>query len=943
MVSGRVDFRILGPLEAWAGGTRLRLRGPRQAKALATLLLDAGQVVSLSRLVEAVWDDPPATARRQIQDLVPALRRVVVAHCGRDMIDTESSGYVLRMAAEEFDAYRFQTLVAEARSSGKPAVAVRAYRAALALCRGPTLAGVESRALEQAVIGWEQRRLVVWEECLAAEMAVGRRDRLVGDLRALVSLHPTRERPIELLMRALWHDGDRCAALEAYQQFRNHFVEETGLNPSKELQDVYVEILRDGADHPGAQETITAQSTTAQTMTAQPAQTTPAQLLADVPGFAGRAAELDRLDGLLAQVGDQNTAVVISAVSGTAGVGKTTLAVHWAHRVRDRFPDGQLYVNLRGFDPGGRVIQPEEALRGFLEALGVPAERVPNDLDGQAALYRSLLAGRRILVVLDNARDAEQVRPLLPGTPTALAVVTSRNQLSGLVAAGAHPLTLDVLSAAEARELLAQRLGTEQISADPESVGAITAACARLPLALAIAAARAQQTGFHLAAIAADLGEGGRRLDALDAGDPASQMRAVFSWSYHALTAPAARLFRLLGLHPGPHISAAAAASLAVHPLPEARALLTELSRASLLTEYLPGRYCFHDLLRTYATELTEDTDGDAERGRALQRLLGHYVHTGHAAERLMQPHRDPMHLALSTPPEGTEPEELTDPQQATGWLAGEHPVLLAAQRHAAESGSDIIAWQLAFALDTFLDRSGHWPELAAAWRTAQHTADRLGDHAAQAYAHRRLAHVDTRLGRHSEAQINYRRALDLYRRAQDEVGEAHTHHNLAILWWRLGHAAHALGHARKALALFRASDHVRGTALALNDVGWYHAELGEHEQALEYCGQALTLFQKLRNPDGEAATWDSLGYAHRHLGHHAEAAECYQQALALFRDLGDRYEEATTLTWIGDAHHAASEIDAARAAWEQALAILDDLGHRDADRVKTRLASVLG
>jgi len=408
------------------------------------------------------------------------------------------------------------------------------------------------------------------------------------------------------------------------------------------------------------------------------------------------------------------------------------------------------------------------------------------------------------------------------------------------------------------------------------------------------------------------------------------------------LTAPAARLFRLLGLHPGPHISAAAAASLAVHPLSEARALLTELSRASLLTEYLPGRYCFHDLLRTYAAELTEDTDGDAERGRALQRLLGHYVHTGHAAERLMQPHRDPMHLTLSTPPEGTEPEELMDPQQATGWLAVEHPVLLAAQRHAAESGSDIIAWQLAFALDTFLDRSGHWPELAAAWRTAQHTADRLGDHAAQAYAHRRLAHVDTRLGRHSEAQINYRRALDLYRRAQDEVGEAHTHHNLAILWWRLGRAAHALGHARKALALFRASDHLRGTALALNDVGWYHAELGEHEQALEYCGQALTLFQKLRNPDGEAATWDSLGYAHRHLGHHAEAAECYQQALALFRDLGDRYEEATTLTWIGDAHHAASEIDAARAAWEQALEILDDLGHRDADRVKTRLASVL-
>jgi hypothetical protein len=382
------------------------------------------------------------------------------------------------------------------------------------------------------------------------------------------------------------------------------------------------------------------------------------QLPAAVAHFAGRTGELATLTGLLRGRAERGGTVVISAIGGTAGVGKTALAVHWAHQVADRFPDGQLYVNLRGFDPSGSVMAPAEAVRRFLDALQVPPERIPVDLDAQAALYRSQLACKRMLVVLDNARDTVQVRPLLPGAPTCLVVVTSRGQLTSLVAVdGAHPLTLDLLTEAEARELLARRLGPDRIAAEPQAVEQIVGCCARLPLALSIAAARAEQSGFPLAALAGELAETGRRLDVLDAGDAAGQVRAVFSWSYTALSSAAARLFRLLGLHPGPDISAAAAASFAAVPPAETRRLLAELVRASLLTEHTPGRYAFHDLLRAYAVDVTHTHDPADQRRAAVGRMLDHYRHTAHTAERLLNPARDPIPLALLPPGPGVTPE----------------------------------------------------------------------------------------------------------------------------------------------------------------------------------------------------------------------------------------------------------------------------------------------
>jgi tetratricopeptide (TPR) repeat protein len=624
-----------------------------------------------------------------------------------------------------------------------------------------------------------------------------------------------------------------------------------------------------------------------------------------------------------------------------AGIGKTTLAVSWAHRVRSRFPDGQLYVDLRGFTPGGSVVSPDEAVRGFLDALAVAPQRVPAGLDAQVALYRSLLAGQRILVVLDNARDAEQVRPLLPGTPGCVAVVTSRNQLTPLIAAvGAQPLTLDLLTDAEAGDMLARRVGPDRVAAEPAATRQIIASCARLPLALAIAAARAtSHPGFPMAALAAELAEAQARLDILTADEQSTDVRAVFSWSYRDLTAAAARLFRLLGLHPGPDISIPATASLAGLPADRVRPLLAELTRTNLIVEHAPGRYTFHDLLRAYAAEQAHDIEADDQRRAAVRRALDHYLHTAHAAAVLLDPHRDP--ITPGPPHPGTGPEHLADHEHALAWFTAEHPVLLATVDHAAGNELDSHALELAWTLTDFLYRQGHWHDLAVTQRAALAAARRLADTSAQARTHRFLAAAYTRLSRFSDARRHLRHALDLYRRAGDQIGQAHTYRSLSLLHGREGRHAAALDYSRQALDLYRAADHRDGQARALNGIGWCCAQLGDYQPALIACQQALTLYEELDDVAGQAATWDSLGYAHHHLSQHSMAITCYQRALDLFRLAGDRYQEAEVLTLLGDTHHTTGNTNAARTAWLHALTLLGELGHPDADQVRARLHRV--
>ncbi len=664
----------------------------------------------------------------------------------------------------------------------------------------------------------------------------------------------------------------------------------------------------------------------------------PRQLPAVVAHFTGRAAELRALTRMLEQAGaGAPGTVVISAIGGAAGVGKTALALHWAHQVAARFGDGQLYVNLRGFDPSGAPAAPEAPIRGFLNALGVPPGQIPATPQAQAGLYRSLLSGKRMLIVADNARDEQQVRPLLPASPGSLVLITSRSQLSGLAAGdGAQLLTLDVLSHAEAVHMLTARLGTARAAAEPAAVDQIASLCACLPLALAVVAARAAvRPGFPLADLAAELADSVGWLDALDAGDPGSSVRAVFSLSTRQLSGEAARMFRLMGIHPGPDISFRAAASLADRPQPQARRLLRELARAHLIAEHIPGRYAFHDLLRAYAAEQAHHTGSHAD---AVGRALDHYLHTAACAARLLEPSKEP--VVLPPPRPGAAPGQPADYSQALTWFEAEHQVLIASVTLAADSGFDIHAWQLPWAMAPFLRARGHWQEYAATQRTALAAATRLGDSAAQALSGRLLANACTGLGDHDQALGHYATSLTLYQRLGNRLGEAKVHQNLCVLADDQGRNADAFWHAEQALRLYRAIGDKAGEAEALNNVGWCHGFLGDYQQARAFCRQAVTLSAEAgyRRPEGHA--WDSVGYAEHYLGNLAEAAACYQRALSIFRESGDRFYEAEALTHLGDNHHAAGELAQAREVWQQALAILEDLQHPHTGHVRAKLAS---
>jgi transcriptional regulator with XRE-family HTH domain/tetratricopeptide (TPR) repeat protein len=668
----------------------------------------------------------------------------------------------------------------------------------------------------------------------------------------------------------------------------------------------------------------------------------PRQLPAAITNFAGRRAALEALSELMTEGGETHPGTVIALVTGMAGVGKTALALQFAHQAATRFPDGQLYVNLRGFNPGRAPTTPAEAIRSFLDALGVAPELVPASLDSQAGLYRSLLADKKMLVVLDNARDEQQVWPLIPASPASLVLVTSRRQLTGLAAAyGARLLSLDVLSEDESRQMLTARIGTARVTAEPDAVAQIAGLCGFLPLALAVAAARtATSPRLPLAVLAAELRDAAGPLDALDAGETAASVRAVFSSSYHQLRAGPGRMFRLLGVHPGPDITIPAAASLAGTDHAQARRELTELTRAHLVNEHVPGRYALHDLLRAYAASQAGATDSDIDRREAIGRVLDHYLHTAAHGCLVLSPARE--RVTLPPPRPGVLPEQLTDTQQALAWFEAEHQVLFAAAALADDQGFDTHCWQLPWALATFLSRrSRWWQEWFSLQPAAVAAAARLGDRRGEALSRRMLALGRARLGHYEQAHADLMVCLGLFQQLGDRQGEAWALEDLSSADEHLGRVEEYLTHVEQALTLSRAIGDQAGEAAALNNVGWHCALRGEYRKAQEFCRQAIALHVKLGLPYGQAQSWDTLGYAEHQLGHLSEAANCYHQALGLFLQLGDSFNRATTLTRLGDNRYCAAEPGPARDAWSQAVQILDELQHPDADRVRAKLASL--
>ncbi len=655
------------------------------------------------------------------------------------------------------------------------------------------------------------------------------------------------------------------------------------------------------------------------------------------PHFAGRTAELAALSAAVCRSGYGSGPILIT---GMAGIGKTTLAVAWAHEVAHRYPDGQLYVNLRGFDPDGLALSAEQALRGFLEALAVPPRAIPQDFDAQVGLYRSLLAERNMLVLLDNARDAAQVRPLLPGSGTCQAVVTSRMEMSGLVVSeGAFPLQLNVLPKADARQMLIARLGRQRLNAEPDAVDELIEASGRLPIALAIVAARAAtRPDFPLSAIAEQTRGALRGLDAFHAGDSETDLRNLFLGSYQDLGPEAARLFRLLGLHIGAHAGADAAASLFGAAVRKVRPLLGELTRAHLVTEAEPGRYGFHDLLRAYALHSVHTVESAAQRHAAQRRILDHYVQTAYSAAMLVSPHRAP--ITVEPMQEGVTPQRLRDREEAMRWFACECDILLTTIEHAAMAGYHTHAWQLGWALADFLELRGQFHDWIAVQRHAVAAARRLADPEILARNLVILGNASHFGGAFDWAQLALQEALDIYRGLGQLTGQARCEHILGGLLERQGRYAEALECARRALELYHAAGDREGQARAHNAIGWCLGCVGEHDEAIVHCEQALQRYQELGDLQGQAAVWDSLGSAHLAQQRFAKALHCLGQALALVRDGGDRYNEARVLIHAGDAHLGAGERAAAVRAWREAQTILDHLEHPEAAQVRARIAT---
>ncbi|MEU4761791.1 tetratricopeptide repeat protein [Actinosynnema sp. NPDC023794] len=663
------------------------------------------------------------------------------------------------------------------------------------------------------------------------------------------------------------------------------------------------------------------------------------QLPAPPARFAGRERELAHVTAALAA---QPAAVVISAISGAGGIGKTWLALHWAHRNLHLFPDGQLHVDLRGFDPTGSPVPPEAAVRGFLEAMGVAPATIPTDPQAQAGLYRSVIAGRRMLVVLDNARDTAQVVPLLPGSPTCTVLITSRRRLTRLVTAhGARQVDLDVLPEGEARNLLARHLGADRLAADPRAVDDLVAFCAGLPLALGIVAARAtSHPEFSLSALADELRDHTGRLDALNIDDAEANLRAVFSWSYRALAERTATAFGLLGLAPGPDIGLPAAAALIGTSTAEARVRLRDLEAESLVQEHSPGRYRMHDLVRLYAAEQAARDLAEPVRHEATTRLLDFYLHTAYSGERVLDPYRPP--IVIGRPVTGVAPHPLPDLARAVTWFEVEHANLMEAQQLAARHGRHTTTWRLGWVMHTFHYRQRHRRDNLVTWRTAVAAVEHLDDPGDQARAHRRLGVALLDVGEHRDGLAHLHRALEEFHRAGDVAGQARTHEAFAAAWDQQGDSERGLAHAYEALELYRGLDDRTREANMLNSVGWYHAALGDLTRAAEYCTAALALHRRVGYVDGEAYTLSSLGHIAHRTGDHARAVDHFRAAITVLRSLNDRGEEASTLDLLAQAHSALGQHDQAREAWSQALELYHSQ-HRTAEVlvVRSRLAAI--
>lgn len=938
-------FGVLGSLEVWRDQQLVEITAGRQRTVLAMLVLHSGSVVSVDQLITAVWDEqPPATARRTLQSLVSRLRGALRC-CQDSPLTQHAAGYRLVVPPEQVDVHRFTQTVRQAGQAdrqGRVEEAAAGLRGALELWRGPALADVpRTSIIEAEAVRLEEQRYAALVARIDAELRLGRHAELLGDLHTLTTTWPLQERAWELLLVALCRSGRRADALAAYQRVRTLLTAELGVEPGAGLQQVHRQILAadsalaaslrpEAVPAPRAPQPVgppTPPATAPGT-----AGSPPRQLPPDVAGFAGRGADLARLDALLADRPRQPLPIL--AIDGPPGVGKTALAVHWAHRVKHRFPDGQIFVNLRGYAPDP-PLSAAEVLARFIAAFGVPAAAIPAGLDEAAAMYRSLLAGRRVLVVLDNAAGPEQVRPLLPGDEGCAVLVTGRDQLDWLVARqGAHRLKLGVLAASDAEDLLTELIGPARAAAEPGALSTLAELCGHLPLALRIAAADLSAHPQRPVSLQVSQLRGSDRVSALAvSGDPHGGVAAAFDLSYQRLNESARRLFRLLGLVPGVDVSVEAAAALAGSTPAQAQQPLRALLAACLIEEHLPGRYTVHDLLREYAASRLDAEESSAERHAALTRIFAQYLHRASAAVAELAPHRlrlVPPDPAASAP----VPASLDDAAAASAWLDAEAANLVAAVQYAATHGHHRWAWTLADTLSFYFGLR----HLAAPWeattRAGLAAAQAAGDERAQAAGHLSLAALTWRLTRYRDSAEHAGTARRLAQRTGWVDAQAAALNHIATVHARTGDFAVATAHARRGLLLSERAGWRRGQAIALTNLGSMYVEMGWPVRAVPTIRQALDLAVTLGTRPSEVVNLVNLGAAQYLTGDIEPAHAALERALQLGHAIGSSSGVCTAQRWLALLHLTSGDCDRAEqlAVASAAHARAHELGLFEAD-----------
>jgi len=924
------SFAVLGPVRAWRSGVEVDLGTPQRQAVMAVLLLRAGAYVSAEELVDALWpDNPPKTAIATVRTYVHWLRRGLG---GEKLIRSVNSGYMVDPQGDDLDASRFRRLTEEAgraRAEGDVRSAARCLSEGLGLWNGVPLAGIAGRFAETQRALLEEMRLTAAEDNAEDNLALGNHAQLIPDLAAMADEYPYRERVRTLLMLALYRAGRQAEALTVFEDSRRLFSSELGIDPGPDLRDLHLRILNADPslmkpppaavadEQPDARDTGPAPS-------GQVSQAAPAQLPRDLPNFAGRKADLEFV---LTGFTGEDEASSVTVIAGMAAVGKTTLAVHAAHLMADRFPDGQLYVDLHGFDRSGVALSQQDAIRQLLAGLGVPPERIPAEAEAQVGLYRSLLSGHRVLVVLDNALRAEQVRPLLPGDSRCGVLVTSRDQMRSIVGIeGARLVVLSPLSREDAHEALSRRLGAARVDAEPGAADRLIELCAGLPLLLSIVAARAAIHPTHpLASIAAELGDSRNGPNAMADHPCIVETRASLSLSYRELSPNAARLFRLSSLHPGLVVSREAMASLAAISVPAATAGLDELERVHLMTQPEPSCYVSHELVRAYAAEIAGSVP-PGEMDAARRRMLDYYRQTAYKAMRPLRENRSP--VTMKEPLPGVTVTMFAGPEDSFAWFARVYPVLRALLDQTVELPLPEYTWQLAWALDPFHNREARWQDKIAVHRQALSAAEDLADPALRAHSYRNLSQALNQIGDQQQALEYLSLAQETYVKLGDQADQARNLSHMVAIMLRTGSSAQAKKYAEMALELSLAAGDRELVAAALNNVACGYSLDGDQAAAVEYAQRGLALLADGGQSDFRAPVLCTLGQCQYRAGDYDAAMANLQEALGIFRARHDRLQEANTLNLIAVAQRSAGNQAAARHAWQTALPLLSDLGH---------------